>query len=102
MKTLDGFSSRRNCYLIFAKNDIAKEPSADTVLFFRFLSLLFLFFLFFLSFPASLLSSWVGGYLVPPKGGSNLYPRLNVKTQRERERERDERQEIRKEAREIA
>lgn len=72
MKTLDGFSSRRNCYLIFAKNDIAKEPSADTVLFFRFLSLLFLFFLFFLSFPASLLSSW--GYLVPPKGGLTYTP----------------------------
>lgn len=60
MKTLDGFSSRRNCYLIFAKNDIAKEPSADTVLFFRFLSLLFLFFLFFLSFPASLLPAGSG------------------------------------------
>ena len=82
MKTLDGFSSRRNCYLIFAKNDIAKEPSADTLLFlslfpFSFsFSFSFLFLSFFLSPLAYSPAPQAEEYPVPPKGRGerpNLY-----------------------------
>lgn len=91
------FSSRRN-YLIFAKNDIAKEPSADTVLFLSFFPspfpFLFSFFLFplLLLFPRLLASPPAGrGYLVPPKGGGErgglTYTQVKRKNPRERERE---------------